>query len=133
MRLAHIFTFPPHCSKQHVDEDTIEARILARLAVLALSTNKVRRPFACQRLLRLEYAQCTNETQATHRSSHGVVHGRRRLDEALKHAQALVRDDVAMAAQALTELGESFLALNRLTLPSNCSMKPWNVFLLSRT
>ena len=34
-------------------------------------------------------------------------------NEALKHAQVLVQDDIAMAAQALTELGESFLALNR--------------------
>ena len=52
-------------------------------------------------------------------------------DEALKHAQALVRDDVAMAAQALTELGESFRRIG-LTLPPTCSLTPWNVILLSR-
>ena len=33
--------------------------------------------------------------------------------EAIKNAQTMVTEDVSMAAQALTELGESFLALNR--------------------
>ena len=34
-------------------------------------------------------------------------------EEAMNHAQSMVHADLAMASQALTELGESFLALNR--------------------
>ena len=34
-------------------------------------------------------------------------------DEAMNHAQSMVHADLEMASQALTELGESFLALNR--------------------
>ena len=34
-------------------------------------------------------------------------------DQAIQQAQNMVHDDLSMASQALTELGESFLALNR--------------------
>ncbi len=98
----------------HVDEDTIEARILARLAVLALSTDKV------EKAVRLSTSSLGLETLSVPmRLKQYIVQAMalymagESSDKALKHAQALVRDDVAMAAQALTELGESFLALNR--------------------
>ena len=98
----------------HVDEDLIEARILARLAVLALSTNKYRKairlstsslglgtlspPMKLKQHIVQAMAQYMEEQPS---------------EEAMTHAQAMVNEDVAMAAQALTELGESFLALNR--------------------
>ena len=98
----------------HVDEDTIEARILARLAVLALSTNKV------EKAIRLSSSSLGLKTLSVPMMlKQHIVQAMalymvgKSSDEALKHAQVLVRDDVAMAAQALTELGESFLALNR--------------------
>ena len=98
----------------HVDEDLIEARILARLAVLALSTNKYRKairlstsslglgtlspPMKLKQHIVQAMAQYMEEQPS---------------EEAMTHAQAMVNEDVTMAAQALTELGESFLALNR--------------------
>ena len=98
----------------HVDEDTIEARILARLAVLALSTNKV------EKAVRLSTSSLGLGTLSVPMKlkqhivqAMALYMDEQSPDDALKHAQALVRDDVAMAAQALTELGESFLALNR--------------------
>ena len=98
----------------HVDEDTIEARILARLAVLALSTDKA------EKAIRLSTSSLgLNTLSVPMRLKQHIVQAMalymagESSDQALKHAQALVRDDVAMAAQALTELGESFLALNR--------------------
>ena len=98
----------------HVDDDTIEARILARLAVLALSTDKVEKAIRLSTsslgldTLRLPMKLKQHIVQAMALYMAGEA-----ADDALKHAQALVRNDVVMAAQALTELGESFLALNR--------------------
>ena len=98
----------------HVDEDAIEARILARLAVLALSTNKV------DKAIRLSTSSLGLQTLSEPmRLKQHIVQAMalymagESSNEALKHAQVLVQDDIAMAAQALTELGESFLALNR--------------------
>ena len=98
----------------HVDEDLIEARILARLAVLALSTNKH------EKAVRLSTSSLGLETlnEAMKLKQHIVQAMAQYLsdenpDEAIKHAQRLVKEDLGMAAQALTELGESFLALNR--------------------
>jgi len=98
----------------HVDEDLIEARILARLAVLALSTNKYDKAIRLSRsslglgtlnrsmMLKQHIVQAMAEYMAEQEPQ-----------KALQQAQSLVTEDVAMAAQALTELGESFLALNR--------------------
>ena len=98
----------------HVDEDLIEARILARLAVLALSTNKYDKAIRLSRsslglgtlnrsmMLKQHIVQAMAEYMAEQEPQ-----------KALQKAQSLVTEDVAMAAQALTELGESFLALNR--------------------
>jgi tetratricopeptide (TPR) repeat protein/rRNA maturation endonuclease Nob1 len=98
----------------HVDDDAIEARILARLAVLALSTNKVEK---AARLSTSSLGLGTLSVPMTLKQhivqAMALYMTGESSDEALKHAQALVRDDVAMAAQSLTELGESFLALNR--------------------
>jgi len=98
----------------HVDDDTIEARILARLAVLALSTNKI------EKAIRLSTSSLgLNTLSVPMRLKQHIVQAMAQYsagqptNDALKQAQTLVRDDVAMAAQALTELGESFLALNR--------------------
>ncbi|MBM54489.1 MAG: hypothetical protein CMB36_05600 [Euryarchaeota archaeon] len=98
----------------HVDEDLIEARILARLAVLALSTNKH------EKAVRLSTSSLGLETlsEAMKLKQHIVQAMAQYLsdenpEEAIKHAQTLVKEDLGMAAQALTELGESFLALNR--------------------
>lgn len=98
----------------HVDEDLIEARILARLAVLALSTNKFEKAIrlstsslglgtlSLQMKLKQHIVQAMAQYMADKLSK-----------EAIKNAQTMVTEDVSMAAQALTELGESFLALNR--------------------
>jgi len=98
----------------HVDDDTIEARILARLAVLALSTNKV------EKAIRLSTSSLGLETLSVPmKLKQHIVQAMAQYlanqpsEDALKHAQSMVHKDVAMAAQALTELGESFLALNR--------------------
>lgn len=98
----------------HVDEDLIEARILARLAVLALSTKKH------EKAVRLSTSSLGLETlsEAMKLKQHIVQAMAQYLsdenpEEAIKHAQTLVKEDLGMAAQALTELGESFLALNR--------------------
>ena len=98
----------------HVDEDLIEARILARLAVLALSTNKH------EKAVRLSTSSLGLETlnEAMKLKQHIVQAMAQYLSDenpegAIKHAQTLVKEDLGMAAQALTELGESFLALNR--------------------
>jgi len=98
----------------HVDEDLIEARILARLAVLALSTNKF------EKAVRLSTSSLGLDTLSVPmKLKQHIVRAMAQYlseqnpDEAIKHAQTLVKEDVAMAAQALTELGESFLALNR--------------------
>ena len=98
----------------HVDDDTIEARILARLAVLALSTNKF------EKAIRLSTSSLGLGTLSVPmKLKQHIVQAMAQYlaeqpsEDALKHAQSMVHDDVAMAAQALTELGESFLALNR--------------------
>ena len=98
----------------HVDDDIIEARILARLAVLALSTNKF------EKANRLSTSSLgLNTLSLPMKLKQHIVQAMAQYlaeipsDGALKHAQTMVHDDVAMAAQALTELGESFLALNR--------------------
>jgi tetratricopeptide (TPR) repeat protein len=98
----------------HVDEDLIEARILARLAVLALSTNKF------EKAVRLSTSSLGLDTLSVPmKLKQHIVRAMAQYlseqnpDEAIKHAQTLVKEDVAMATQALTELGESFLALNR--------------------
>ncbi|MEC7253980.1 MAG: tetratricopeptide repeat protein [Candidatus Thermoplasmatota archaeon] len=98
----------------HVDDDIIEARILARLAVLALSTNKF------EKAIRLSTSSLgLNTLSMPMKLKQHIVQAMAQYlteipsDGAIKHAQTMVHDDVAMAAQALTELGESFLALNR--------------------
>ncbi len=98
----------------HVDEDLIEARILARLAVLALSTNKFEKAVRLSRSslglktlsMPMKLKQHIVQAMAQYLSGQSS-------DEAMNHAQAMVTEDIAMATQALTELGESFLALNR--------------------
>lgn len=98
----------------HVDDDTIEARILARLAVLALSTNKFEKAIRLStsslglRTLSVPMKLKQHIVQAM-----GLYLAEQSTEGNLKQAQSIVQDDVAMAAQALTELGESFLALNR--------------------
>ena len=98
----------------HVDDDIIEARILARLAVLALSTNKF------EKAIRLSTSSLgLNTLSLPMKLKQHIVQVMAQYlaeipsDGSIKHAQTMVHDDVAMAAQALTELGESFLALNR--------------------
>lgn len=98
----------------HVDDDTIEARILARLAVLALSTNKF------EKAIRLSTSSLGLGTLSVPMKlkqhivqAMSLYLAEQSSEETLKQAQSMVQDDVAMAAQALTELGESFLALNR--------------------
>ena len=98
----------------HVDDDIIEARILARLAVLALSTNKF------EKAIRLSTSSLgLNTLSLPMKLKQHIVQAMAQYlaeipsDGSIKHAQTMVHDDVAMAAQALTELGESFLALNR--------------------
>ncbi len=98
----------------HVDEDQIEARILARLAVLALSTNKFEKAIRLSTSslglgtlsLPMKLKQHIVQAMAQYMAD-------KLSKEAIKHAQTMVTEDVSMAAQALTELGESFLALNR--------------------
>ena len=98
----------------HVDEDLIEARILARLAVLALSTNKF------EKAIRLSASSLGLGTlNPSMKLKQHIVQAMAQYmagasqDEAMNHAQSMVRADLEMASQALTELGESFLALNR--------------------
>ena len=98
----------------HVDDNIIEARILARLAVLALSTNKF------EKAIRLSTSSLgLNTLSLPMKLKQHIVQAMAQYlaeipsDGAIKHAQTMVHDDVGMAAQALTELGESFLALNR--------------------
>ena len=98
----------------HVDEDLIEARILARLAVLALSTNKF------EKAIRLSASSLGLGTLNTSmKLKQHIVQVMAQYmagasqEEAMNHAQSMVHADLAMASQALTELGESFLALNR--------------------
>ena len=98
----------------HVDEDLIEARILARLAVLALSTNKF------EKAIRLSASSLGLGTlNSSMKLKQHIVQAMARYmagasqEEAMNHAQSMVHADLAMASQALTELGESFLALNR--------------------
>ena len=98
----------------HVDEDLIEARILARLAVLALSTNKFGKAIRLSasslglRTLNSSMKLKQHIVQAMAQYMAGASQ-----EEAMNHAQSMVHADLAMASQALTELGESFLALNR--------------------
>ena len=98
----------------HVDEDLIEARILARLAVLALSTNKF------EKAIRLSASSLGLGTlNPSMKLKQHIVQVMAQYmagasqEEAMNHAQSMVHADLAMASQALTELGESFLALNR--------------------
>ena len=98
----------------HVDEDLIEARILARLAVLALSTNKF------EKAIRLSASSLGLGTlNSSMKLKQHIVQAMAQYmagasqEEAMNHAQSMVHADLAMASQALTELGESFLALNR--------------------
>ena len=98
----------------HVDEDLIEARILARLAVLALSTNKF------EKAIRLSVSSLGLGTlNPSMKLKQHIVQVMAQYmagasqEEAMNHAQSMVHADLAMASQALTELGESFLALNR--------------------
>ncbi len=98
----------------HVDEDLIEARILARLAVLALSTNKF------GKAIRLSASSLGLGTlNSSMKLKQHIVQAMAQYmagasqEEAMNHAQSMVHADLAMASQALTELGESFLALNR--------------------
>jgi len=98
----------------HVDEDLIEARILARLAVLALSTNKF------EKAIRLSASSLGLGTlNPSMKLKQRIVQVMAQYmagasqEEAMNHAQSMVHADLAMASQALTELGESFLALNR--------------------
>ena len=98
----------------HVDEDLIEARILARLAVLALSTNKF------WKAIRLSASSLGLGTlNPSMKLKQHIVQVMAQYmagasqEEAMNHAQSMVHADLAMASQALTELGESFLALNR--------------------
>ena len=98
----------------HVDEDLIEARILARLAVLALSTNKF------EKAIRLSASSLGLGTlNPSMKLKQHIVQAMAQYmagasqDEAMNHAQSMVHADLEMASQALTELGESFLALNR--------------------
>ena len=98
----------------HVDEDLIEARILARLAVLALSTNKF------EKAIRLSASSLGLGTlNPSMKLKQHIVQVMAQYmagasqEEAMNHAQSMVHADLAMASEALTELGESFLALNR--------------------
>ncbi len=98
----------------HVDEDLIEARILARLAVLALSTNKF------EKAIRLSASSLGLGTlNPSMKLKQHIVQVMAQYmagasqEEAMNHAQSMVHADLTMASQALTELGESFLALNR--------------------
>ena len=98
----------------HVDEDLIEARILARLAVLALSTNKH------EKAIRLSTSSLGLGTLSLPmKLKQHIVQAMAQFlaeqssDQAIQQAQNMVHDDLSMASQALTELGESFLALNR--------------------
>ena len=98
----------------HVNEDLIEARILARLAVLALSTNKF------EKAIRLSASSLGLGTlNPSMKLKQHIVQVMAQYmagasqEEAMNHAQSMVHADLAMASQALTELGESFLALNR--------------------
>ena len=98
----------------HVDEDLIEARILARLAVLALSTNKF------EKAIRLSASSLGLGTlNPSMKLKQHIVQVMAQYmagasqEETMNHAQSMVHADLAMASQALTELGESFLALNR--------------------
>jgi len=98
----------------HVNEDLIEARILARLAVLALSTNKF------EKAIRLSASSLGLGTlNPSMKLKQRIVQVMAQYmagasqEEAMNHAQSMVHADLAMASQALTELGESFLALNR--------------------
>lgn len=98
----------------HVDEDLLEARILARLAVLALSTNKF------EKAIRLSTSSLGLGTlNSSMKLKQHIVQAMAQYmagasqNEAMNHAQSMVHADLAMASQALTELGESFLALNR--------------------
>lgn len=111
---AHLHLSTALFQATHVDEDTIEARILARLAVLALSTNKF------EKAIRLSSSSLGLGTLSLPMKlkQHIVQAIAQYLTEgspsdALTKAQQMVGEDVEMAAQALTELGESFLALNR--------------------
>ena len=98
----------------HVDDDTIEARILARLAVLALSTNKFDKAIRLSTsALGLDTLSVPMKLKQHIVQAMGLYLAEQSSEETLKQAQSMVQDDVAMAAQALTELGESFLALNR--------------------
>ncbi|MBL6881923.1 MAG: hypothetical protein ISR25_05525 [Candidatus Poseidoniaceae archaeon] len=98
----------------HVDDDPIEARILARLSVLALSTTKH------EKAVRLSSAaiglEALNESMKL--KQHVVLAMAQFLNDedyegTISKVQALVQADYSVAMQALTELGESFLALNR--------------------
>jgi tetratricopeptide (TPR) repeat protein len=98
----------------HVDDDPIEARILARLSVLALSTNKF------EKAVRLSSAaiglNALNEPMNL--KQHVVLSMAQFLNEedydgTISKVQGMVQADHNVAMQALTELGESFLALNR--------------------
>ena len=98
----------------HVDEDLIEARILARLAVLALSTNKF------EKAIRLSASSLGLGTlNPSMKLKQHIVQVMAQYmagasqEEAMNHVQSMVHADLAMASKALTELGESFLALNR--------------------
>jgi len=111
---AHLHLSTALFQATHVDEDTIEARILARLAVLALSTNKY------EKAIRLSSSSLGLGTLSLPMKlkQHIVQAMAQYLAEgapsdALAEAQRMVSEDVVMAAQSLTELGESFLALNR--------------------
>ena len=98
----------------HVDDDPIEARILARLSVLALSTKKH------EKAVRLSSAAIGLEAlnESMNLKQHVVLSMAQFLngedyDGTISKVQTIVQSDHAGAMQALTELGESFLALNR--------------------
>jgi tetratricopeptide (TPR) repeat protein len=98
----------------HVDDDPIEARILARLSVLALSTKKH------EKAVRLSSAAIGLEAlnESMNLKQHVVLSMAQFLngedyDGTISKVQTMVQADHAVAMQALTELGESFLALNR--------------------
>ena len=98
----------------HVDDDPIEARILARLSVLALSTNKF------EKAVRLSSAAIGLEAlnESMNLKQHVVLSMAQFLngedyDGTISKVQGMVQADHNVAMQALTELGESFLALNR--------------------
>ena len=111
---AHLHLSTALFQATHVDEDLIEARILARLAVLALSTNKF------EKAIRLSASSLGLGTlNPSMKLKQHIVQVMAQYmagasqEEAMNHAQSMVHADLAMASQALTELGESFLALNR--------------------